>query len=70
MSEYRERATVYHTCTLPTDHPQYRTQDHCQGCNVARALFGHPAGVGPEGQGHHQDSLNFCTVPGCQICEE
>jgi hypothetical protein len=48
---------AYHTCMLPTDHPQYRTQDTCQACNVDRALFGHPAGVGPgTGQLHGQIS--------------
>lgn len=60
--------TTYHTCQLPTDHPNYRTQDYCQACNVNRALFGYAAGAGPEDTRHHASADQFCTIVGCEVC--
>jgi hypothetical protein len=57
--------TIYHECALPTDHPEYRTQDYCRGCQVWRALTS-PTDRLPNV--HHTSGDEFCTVIGCEIC--
>lgn len=59
--------TTTHACELPTHHPDYRTEDYCRGCNVARK--NQIVTEMETSARHHASSVEFCTIIGCEVCE-
>jgi hypothetical protein len=66
-----ESRAVYHVCSLPASHPEYRTTDYCPACHLWRLLTA-PDDRAPAGRNgtpqHAWGTQQFCTVAGCEVC--